>query len=150
MGDHILKMSCRLMSSFLRPRSVFIRPFVFRNVHEEKQLVIHDLFSDAKDKNKKTYMEMIKLFEKHDNQKRGHVEFIYAALRYMEEYGVNKDLEVYKSLLEVLPKGRFVPTNLLQAEYMHYPKQQKCAVDLLEKMEDNSEIHGFNVISKIF
>lgn len=73
-------------------------------------------------------------------RRRGHVEFIYAALRHMEEFGVHKDLEVYKSLIDVLPKGRFIPQNIFQAEFMHYPKQQNCAVDVLEQMENNGNI----------
>ncbi|GJQ65143.1 hypothetical protein Trydic_g7286 [Trypoxylus dichotomus] len=55
----------------------------------------------------------------------------------MEAYGVHKDLEVYKSLIDVLPKGKFISQNIYQAEFMHYPKQQQCAIDLLEQMEDN-------------
>ena len=35
-----------------------------------------------------------------------------------------------------------IPTNVFQAEFMHYPKQQQCAIDLLEKMEDN----GTNIL----
>ncbi|KRT81824.1 hypothetical protein AMK59_6248, partial [Oryctes borbonicus] len=72
-----------------------------------------------------------------DVHRRGHVEFIYSALKNMEEYGVHKDIEVYKALIDVLPKGKFIPQNIYQAEFMHYPKQQQCAVDLLEQMEDN-------------
>ncbi|GLV45109.1 ECSIT [Carabus blaptoides fortunei] len=55
----------------------------------------------------------------------------------MESFSVHKDLEVYKSLIDVLPKGKFIPTNIFQAEFMHYPKQQQCAIDLLQQMEDN-------------
>lgn len=92
-----------------------------------------------KEKNKDTYVKVIKMFEEQDTRRRGHVEFIYAALARMREFGVQKDLEVYKALIEVLPKGKFIPTNIFQAEFMHYPKQQQCAVDLLEQMEDNGK-----------
>ena len=33
-----------------------------------------------------------------------------------------------------------IPTNVFQAEFNHYPKQQQCAIDLLEKMEDNGRL----------
>lgn len=55
----------------------------------------------------------------------------------MEDYGVEKDLQVYKALIDVMPKGKFLPQNIFQAEFMHYPKQQQCIIDLLEQMEDN-------------
>lgn len=112
----------------------------------EKKLTVYDPYVTKPQKNKETYLEVIKMFEGHDIRRRGHVEFIYASLARMKEFGVEKDLEVYKALVDVLPKGKFIPTNIFQAEFMHYPKQQQCAVDLLEQMEDNSEQHLFDVI----
>ncbi|KAG0712383.1 Evolutionarily conserved signaling intermediate in Toll pathway, mitochondrial [Chionoecetes opilio] len=70
-------------------------------------------------------------------QLRGHVEFIYSALKLLEEYGVQKDLEVYKRLLDLMPKAKMIPTNVFQQEFMHYPKQQQCAIDTLDMMEIN-------------
>ncbi|XP_059046999.1 evolutionarily conserved signaling intermediate in Toll pathway, mitochondrial [Achroia grisella] len=102
----------------------------------ERQVTVYDPFQKI-EKNKESYLDVIKIFEGRDQRRRGHVEFIYAALSRMAEFGVQKDLEVYKALIEVLPKGKFIPTNIFQAEFMHYPKQQQCAVDLLEQMEDN-------------
>ncbi|KOB76834.1 Ecsit (Evolutionarily conserved signaling intermediate in toll pathways) [Operophtera brumata] len=106
----------------------------------EKRVSVYDPFLIAKKKDKNTYLQAIKLFETREKRRRGHVEFIYAALTRMEDFGVHKDLEAYKSLVDVLPKGKFIPTNIFQAEFMHYPKQQQCAVDLLEQMEDNKVI----------
>ncbi|KAJ8916863.1 hypothetical protein NQ315_005870 [Exocentrus adspersus] len=81
---------------------------------------------------------MVKIFVNRDHvYRRGHVEFIYSALKNMKEFGVHKDLEVYKALIDVLPKGKLIPTNLIQAEFMHYPKQQQCVIDVLQQMEDN-------------
>jgi signaling intermediate in Toll pathway protein len=51
-----------------------------------------------------------------------------------------RDLEAYKKILDVFPKGRFIPENIFQAEFLHFPKQQFCAVDLLEQMEENAVI----------
>ncbi|XP_072394026.1 evolutionarily conserved signaling intermediate in Toll pathway, mitochondrial [Diabrotica undecimpunctata] len=105
---------------------------------DKKSLVIKDSFENMQNKNKNSYLEMVKIFVNRDHiYRRGHVEFIYSALKNMEEFGVNKDLEVYKALLDILPKGKFIPQNMIQAEFMHYPKQQQCAIDLLEQMEDN-------------
>lgn len=97
-------------------------------------------FARIKTKKKETYLEVLRMYIARDIHRRGHVEFIYAAMKHMEEFGVCKDLAVYKSLLNVLPKGKFIPQNMIQAEFMHYPKQQQCAIDLLEQMEDNGVI----------
>ncbi|XP_075214027.1 uncharacterized protein LOC142320219 [Lycorma delicatula] len=43
-----------------------------------------------------------------------------------------------------MPKGKFVAQNILQVEFMHYPKQQQCIlVDLLEQMEYNKLPPGY-------
>jgi signaling intermediate in Toll pathway protein len=101
--------------------------------------VTKDFFESIQNKSKDTFLELIRVFESRDVHRRGHVEFIYAALRHMDEFGVNKDLEVYKSLIDILPKGKYIPTNIFQAEFQHYPKQQQCIIDVLEQMEDNGK-----------
>ncbi|XP_049828649.1 evolutionarily conserved signaling intermediate in Toll pathway, mitochondrial isoform X1 [Schistocerca gregaria] len=103
----------------------------------KRQLVKAEDFENIKDKSKETYLEMVHIYENSSVQRRGHVEFIYSAMKHMKEFGVHKDLEVYKALISVLPKGKFIPTNIFQAEFMHYPKQQQCIIDVLEQMEDN-------------
>ncbi|CAG9786131.1 unnamed protein product [Diatraea saccharalis] len=128
-------MAARILKTFLRARPSIIT--IKRFESNEKNVTLYDPFVNKPQKDKKTYLEAIKIFETRDTRRRGHVEFIYAALARMKEFGVHKDLEAYKALVDVLPKGRFIPTNIFQAEFMHYPKQQQCAVDLLEQMEDN-------------
>lgn len=108
-----------------------------RSLNSEKAVVTRDFFDNIEDKNKETFLDMIRIYESQNAQRRGHVEFIYAALRHMKEFGVHKDLEVYRSLIDILPKGKFIPTNIFQAEFYHYPKQQDCILDVLEQMEDN-------------
>lgn len=111
--------------------------------HEEfvkRALILKGSFENSKEKDKNNYLEMVKIFEDKDVHRRNHVEFIYAALKNMEDFGVHKDLEVYKALINVMPKGKFIPTNFIQVEFMHYPKQQQCIIDLLEQMEDNGRI----------
>ncbi|KAI5728670.1 hypothetical protein M8J77_019323 [Diaphorina citri] len=97
-------------------------------------------FHDIDQKNKDSFLEMIDVFIEITRKRSGHVEFIDSALKYMKEFGVHKDLEVYKALINVLPKGKLVPENFLQSEFMHYPKQQNCIINLLEQMEDNGVI----------
>lgn len=128
-------MALKILRSILqiKPTNVLLR----RWESSEKKIVIYDPFKTKMRKDKSTYLEAIKMFEDQDNRRRGHVEFIYAALARMKEFGVQKDLEVYKALVDIFPKGKMIPQNIFQAEFMHYPKQQQCAVDLLEQMEDN-------------
>ncbi|KAF9794488.1 hypothetical protein SFRURICE_009988 [Spodoptera frugiperda] len=130
-------MANKILGHFLRSRPSMMMFKRWEGSEPEKRVTIHDPFYSQPQKNKETYLEVVKMFEGRDNRRRGHVEFIYAALARMKEFGVQKDLEVYKALVEVLPKGKFIPKNIFQAEFMHYPKQQQCAVDLLEQMEDN-------------
>lgn len=107
---------------------------------EELRIAKLDSFASVSDKNKDTYLEMVRIYKGREKHRRGHVEFIYAALKYMKEYGVHKDLETYKTLIDIMPKGKFVPQNIIQAEFQYYPKQQQCIIDLLAQMEENSVI----------
>ncbi|KAM7359906.1 evolutionarily conserved signaling intermediate in Toll pathway, mitochondrial [Cochliomyia hominivorax] len=93
-------------------------------------------FAVASEKTKDVYLSMVSIFAERDVHRRNHVEFIYAAMKHMSEFGVEHDLEVYKALINVMPKGKMIPKNIFQAEFMHYPKQQQCIIDLLEQMED--------------
>ncbi|KHJ42229.1 ECSIT protein [Trichuris suis] len=88
-------------------------------------------------RNKETFTKAIGLFLRTNTRLQGHTEFIYAALKRMREFGVHKDLEVYKRLLEVFPKGKMIPKNFFQVEGMHYPKQQQCCIDVLDEIEWN-------------
>lgn len=66
---------------------------------------------------------------------KGHVEFINAATAFVEEFNVHKDISIYKMLFGLFPKGKYTPTTLIQAEFMHYPHHQECALRLLDTME---------------
>ncbi|XP_034193455.2 evolutionarily conserved signaling intermediate in Toll pathway, mitochondrial [Osmia lignaria lignaria] len=94
-------------------------------------------FNASKSKEKEVFLEIIRIYLKENTLLRGHTQFILKALKYMNEFGVNKDLETYKALLDVFPKGKFIPVNIYQAMSYHYPKQQDTAIELLAQMEDN-------------
>lgn len=111
---------------------------------EKRALILKGGFESVIYKDRNSYLEMIDIFLNKDLQRRNHVEFIYAALKNMEEFGVIRDIEVYKKLINVMPKGKFIPTNFLQVEFQHYPKQQQCIIDLLDQMEDNG--NALNII----
>jgi signaling intermediate in Toll pathway protein len=54
------------------------------------------------------------MFIKRSKNERGQVEFIHSALKHMKEYGLHKDIEVYKALLKVFPVGPLLPKNVWQ------------------------------------
>lgn len=72
--------------------------------------------------------------------RRGHIEFIYQALDRMKDLGVHRELACYKALVQVFPPGMMVPKTAWQVEFYHYPKQQNCCLQILEKMEDNNVV----------
>ncbi|XP_077597677.1 evolutionarily conserved signaling intermediate in Toll pathway, mitochondrial [Stigmatopora nigra] len=90
----------------------------------------------VEDKTKASFTEALEAFSRGDVRRRGHVEFIYAALSKMAEFGVERDLAVYNRLLDVFPKEVFVPRNFIQRMFNHYPRQQECGVQVLEQMEN--------------
>ncbi|XP_075711579.1 evolutionarily conserved signaling intermediate in Toll pathway, mitochondrial [Rhinoderma darwinii] len=95
-------------------------------------------FDDAFAKNqrdKASFVQVLDLFCGRDVRRRGHVEMIEAALRWMPQFGLEKDLEVYNKLLDVFPKEVFVPKNFIQTLFLHYPRQQECAIRVLDQME---------------
>lgn len=109
------------------------------NKKRDSSLTTHDdLFEQVarETKTKATFNKVVEVFTKADVRRRGHVEFIYAALKKMPEFGVERDLAVYNKLLDVFPKEVFVPRNFIQRMFNHYPRQQECAVQLLEQMEN--------------
>lgn len=99
-------------------------------------MVIHS-FANTSTKEKETFLECLRMYKNAPGRKLERVPFLYAALKYMDEFGVAKDLSIYKALIDILPKEKMVPTNLFQTMFLHYPKEQYCVTAILEKMEDN-------------
>ncbi|XP_035790516.1 evolutionarily conserved signaling intermediate in Toll pathway, mitochondrial-like [Anopheles albimanus] len=152
LSRHIIKLATDMSRRSSRigvvcfARQCSTKPEAEQGDSEEKSVILRtNLFETTKNKDKHTYLEMVKIFESRSVHRRNHVEFIYAALKHMEAFGVHKDLTVYKALIDVMPKGKFVPTNLFQAEFMHYPRQQQCIIDLLEQMEDNGVMPDYEM-----
>ncbi|XP_052262814.1 evolutionarily conserved signaling intermediate in Toll pathway, mitochondrial-like [Dreissena polymorpha] len=72
---------------------------------------------------------------KNGENRRGYVEFIYDALEQMKPLEVHRDLDCYKALISIFPKGMMIPQNVWQHAFSHYPKQQDCMVEILEQLE---------------
>lgn len=88
-------------------------------------------------RNKNAFRRAIGTFLTRDIRRTGHVEFIYAALKRVREFGVHKDLDTYKDLMNIFPKGRYVAQNMWQMEFQHYPRHQECGLDILCEMESH-------------
>uniref|UniRef100_A0A8C3X421 Evolutionarily conserved signaling intermediate in Toll pathway, mitochondrial n=1 Tax=Catagonus wagneri TaxID=51154 RepID=A0A8C3X421_9CETA len=105
-----------------------------------KALARHEeLFRKAPDtaRDKASFVQAVQDFARYSVHKRGHVDFIYLALRKMREYGVERDLAVYNLLLDIFPKEVFRPRSIFQAIFYHYPRQQECGIAVLEQMENH-------------
>lgn len=120
-----------------RPPDPQKKPIKFPAMHE-------DLFrpSGNGEQDKASFLNAVRSFGAHNVRKRGHVDFIYLALRKMPEFGVERDLSVYNLLLDVFPKEVFRPRNVIQRIFVHYPRQQECGVAVLEQMERHGEGSG--------
>ena len=79
----------------------------------------------------------LKEFIKREKFLRGHVDFITLALRRMGEFGLQQDLLSYNRLLDIFPKDRFKPKNLLDAVWPRPLPQIELALRLLTKMEEH-------------
>ncbi|GFT69529.1 evolutionarily conserved signaling intermediate in Toll pathway, mitochondrial [Nephila pilipes] len=106
-----------------------------QEVGEDKVTTRDHFFLQVKKKDRETFLKILDTYDAHDTIRRGHVEMIYAAMKYMDDFGVPGDLAVYKKIMDVFPKGRFIPKNLIQAEFFHFFRHQECALFVLDKME---------------
>ncbi|XP_076829718.1 evolutionarily conserved signaling intermediate in Toll pathway, mitochondrial [Brachyhypopomus gauderio] len=130
---------CSSASRNSKPNSEELQEMLEKEGQKARSLVTHDDLFEKTTKDSKTkasFNKVIDVFNKKDIRRRGHVEFIYAALKKMPEFGVERDIAVYNKLLDVFPKEVFVPQNFIQRMFNHYPRQQECGVQVLEQMEN--------------
>lgn len=113
----------------------------------KKDVAIKDKYFDQELKTKETFLELLEVF-KSKQYKTGHCEFIYAALNRMEDYGVDEDLESYKQIIDVMPKGKMMTTNSWLYDMDYYPKHQDCILDVISQMEAKRKLIS-NCISYI-
>lgn len=116
---------------------------------EQYNLIVRGNFEQVIIKNRETFLQMVRLFKQRDVHRRNHCEFIFAAMKHMKEYDVHRDLSVYKELIDVMPKDKFVIRNMWQDMFMHYPKQQECIMHLLDEMAYHGSFGFTHQISSI-
>ena len=79
----------------------------------------------------------LKEFVNREKFLRGHVDFITLALHRMDEFGLQQDLLSYNRLLDIIPKGRYKPKNLLDVVWPRPLPQIDLALRLQTKMEEH-------------
>lgn len=71
-----------------------------------------------------------------DKHRRTHLKFIGTALEKVDGFGLQKNIQIYKDLLDLFPKGRFVNRTLFDALWPRRTPQMELALKILQKMED--------------
>ena len=74
--------------------NIFFRQRQINQDANEKRIVTQQYFN-VKERNKKTFLATIDLFKEKEKHLRGYVEFIYASLKHMKDFGVERELEGY-------------------------------------------------------
>ena len=74
-----------------------------RKVQPPLRATLFDAASEQ-ERSRETFHGAIDLFKQRDTRKRGSVEFIRAALKNMRPFGVHRDLESYRALVDIMPK----------------------------------------------
>lgn len=129
---------CLVRDIHLSKRSYFFRK---KQQSAETRLALREeIFKSEEIRNREGFIEVIERFKLGNENRKGHVEFINASLKYLEEFNVHQDITVYKMLFDLFPKGKFPPTNMIQAEFQHFPYHQDCGVRLLDIMEYNGNL----------
>lgn len=93
--------------------------------------------SEAGPQDKARFVQAVRAFGQRNAHRRGHVDFIYLALRKMRDFGLERDRAAYHLLLDVFPKDVFRARSFLQRLFVHYPRQQECGLAVLEQMENH-------------
>ena len=88
------------------------------------------------EKSKESFYGVIDTFLAKDRTRRGHMEFLKTAMNYMEEFGLEKDVEAYNRLLNVFPRGRYDNRTLFDAIWAKKHPQAELALEILTQMED--------------
>ena len=103
---------------------------------QEKNADFVETVTEKKARNKRTFSFAIdRYIEQEKVYRRGHAEFIYMGLSKMKEMNLHRDLECYKMLFKCFPTEVMVARTTWQIEFMHYPKQQQCCIDIIDQME---------------
>jgi signaling intermediate in Toll pathway protein len=121
-----------------------------------KQIAFHTGQFDSEQiekKNKQAFLDVIEAYKIQFPNRRGHVEFIRAALRRMKDFGVERDAESYKKLLSVFPVGPYRHQSMLQVSVRFWPKQNETASTIVSAMESQGippDLEVVHMLREIF
>ncbi|CAF3354136.1 unnamed protein product [Rotaria sp. Silwood2] len=121
-----------------------------------KQIAFHTGQFDSeqiKKKNKQAFLDVIEAYKIQFPNRRGHVEFIRAALKRMKDFGVERDSESYKKLLSVFPVGPYRHQSMLQVSVRFWPKQNETASAIISAMESQGippDLEVVHMLREIF
>uniref|UniRef100_A0A0K0DY93 Evolutionarily conserved signaling intermediate in Toll pathway, mitochondrial n=1 Tax=Strongyloides stercoralis TaxID=6248 RepID=A0A0K0DY93_STRER len=133
------------LQKFLKPGSFKICSFALLSNNKKEVFLSRKLEHldeqfiniPKEDRNKITFHAVLATYRKNKSNLRGNVEFITTALKHMKDFGLHKDLDTYKALLDSFPKGPLIPQTKVQKIFLHYPQQQNCCVKILDEMDWN-------------
>ncbi|XP_046350150.2 evolutionarily conserved signaling intermediate in Toll pathway, mitochondrial-like [Haliotis rufescens] len=153
--QHVLaSVQCRSLHTCYRSLARDVQTYKTEQQLQSKAAEHFDEIARLRETNKLSFEIAVDMYvAKESVYRRGHVEFLYSALGRMKDFKVVNDLATYKKLLEIFPPEKMIPKSSWQVELMHYPRQQQCAIDLMEQMEDNGVIpdHEFgSILKKVF
>lgn len=107
----------------------------------------------TEEKPEEKYAEVLMTFKKREKDRRGHVNFIKFALHQVEEFGLQEDVVTYNRLIDIFPRDKFKPKNMLDAFWPVPHPQIDVALDILQKMEENGVVPNqttFDLLVEIF
>ncbi|CAF0846141.1 unnamed protein product [Didymodactylos carnosus] len=127
-----------------------IGPYISSN-----QIAFHTNQFDSQTlhKNRQAFFDVVDAYKIQFPNRRGHVEFIRAAMKRMKDFKVETDVEAYKKLLTVFPVGPYRHTSNLQVSVRFWPKQNETANAILSQMEDygiHPDLEVVDMLREIF
>eukprot|EP00127_Corallochytrium_limacisporum_P004593 Clim_evm7s169 gene=Clim_evmTU7s169 len=93
----------------------------------------------ASEKNPARMKQFLRIYKDGAFQ-RGNIDFMNAALTKINESGIEKDLEMYETLMDVLPKGRYVTRGLMDAIWPQQSEEVDSTLELLCDMEETGVV----------
>ena len=88
-----------------------------------------------KDPTPEGFLNGVEMFKSKSKTRHGHIDFITSAMKFIEPYKLEKNMEVYESLMDVFPRSRFKNLTLFDALWPKSHPQLFLALDILTKME---------------
>lgn len=81
------------------------------------------------------FIKAVDIYISKNKRRHGHMEFIATAMKFIEPYNLEKDIEVYNKLIDVFPRDKFVNRTFFDAVWPKPHPQINLALDILTKME---------------